>query len=184
MLEPIDKTAEFHIENVWNNFKNSVNDTLPMNLKTERPTKKQRWMTDDILDLMTERALHRNKSPEQYRRLNTEVMAKYGELKQVGTRKNVLRARSWVENMICSICIKKSKRSLDCKNGKQRTAQSMKVRILLQSSCSHNGRIPEVSPSRTARYFESINKPEVWPTGVTIKRYSFFVDPDTPNSNF
>ncbi|KAL3282163.1 hypothetical protein HHI36_005358, partial [Cryptolaemus montrouzieri] len=54
MLEPNDKTADFHIENVWNNFKNSVNDTLQMNLKAERPTKKQRWMTDDILDLMTE----------------------------------------------------------------------------------------------------------------------------------
>ncbi|KAL3286474.1 hypothetical protein HHI36_000980 [Cryptolaemus montrouzieri] len=33
MLEPIDKTAEFHIDNVWNNFKNSINDILQMNLK-------------------------------------------------------------------------------------------------------------------------------------------------------
>ncbi|KAL3284311.1 hypothetical protein HHI36_018469 [Cryptolaemus montrouzieri] len=47
-----------------------------MNLKAERPTRKQRWMTDDILDLMTEGALHRNKNPEQYRRLNTEVRAR------------------------------------------------------------------------------------------------------------
>ncbi|KAL3272990.1 hypothetical protein HHI36_014447 [Cryptolaemus montrouzieri] len=74
MLEPINKTAEFHIENVWNNFKNS--DTLQMNPEAENPTKKQRLVTNDILDLTAERALHRNKNPEQSRRLNTEVKAR------------------------------------------------------------------------------------------------------------
>ncbi|KAL3283951.1 hypothetical protein HHI36_018119 [Cryptolaemus montrouzieri] len=47
-----------------------------MDLKAERPTKKQRLMTDDILDLMTERVLHKNINPEQCCRLNTEVRAR------------------------------------------------------------------------------------------------------------
>ncbi|KAL3282967.1 hypothetical protein HHI36_006125 [Cryptolaemus montrouzieri] len=92
-----------------------------MNLKAERPTRKQRWMTDDILDLMTERALHRNKNPEQYLRLNTEVRARIRRAKADWYSQECTEIEEFGKKHDIFYPYK-SERSLDCKNGKQRTA--------------------------------------------------------------
>ena len=49
----------------WAEAANSIKEAIRWNIPTMQRQKKQRWMTNEIIDLMQQRRQHKNKNPDE-----------------------------------------------------------------------------------------------------------------------
>ena len=50
---------------LWAEAANSIKEAIRWNIPTMQRQKKQRWMTNEIIDLMQQRRQHKNKNPDE-----------------------------------------------------------------------------------------------------------------------
>lgn len=73
--------TEEEIQTTWNAIKNKITDVQEQDIGFRKNNKKQEWMTQEILDLMSER--RRNKTrPSQYKNINKIIRKKCREAKE------------------------------------------------------------------------------------------------------
>ena len=70
------------VQGKWDYVKNALHRTAQEILPRKSITKKQKWMTDDILDKMDLRRIAKNNDPKQYDKLNREVIDMCGNAKE------------------------------------------------------------------------------------------------------
>ncbi|XP_030751542.1 uncharacterized protein LOC115879046 [Sitophilus oryzae] len=73
---------DMDVEDTWSKIKNVCNLVADNMLKPEKGTKKQQWMTEEILDLMEERRKHRNKNERTYKKINNKINKEIKEAKE------------------------------------------------------------------------------------------------------
>ena len=61
------------IENKWKSTKTCLTEALKTNLPKKTNRKKQKWMTDDILNKLVERKEVKGRNEECYQQLNKEI---------------------------------------------------------------------------------------------------------------
>lgn len=69
------------INEKWGKIKNVFKNTINSHLKKGHPKKKQRWMTNEILNLMEKRRQYRNKNEIEYKRVHGEIKRKIRQAK-------------------------------------------------------------------------------------------------------
>lgn len=70
------------IEDKWNNIKESISTITENNLRSNTNKKKNKWMTDEILELIDKRRTFKNKNEERYKDTNKIIRRKIKQAKE------------------------------------------------------------------------------------------------------
>ncbi|XP_055387971.1 craniofacial development protein 2-like [Condylostylus longicornis] len=89
-LRSLDRNDNLELE--WNQMKNTLNTVAERNLGPKNFTPKKKWMTEEIINLMAQRRKHRNKSDQEYKRIQRLIRSKIRQEVR-GNRKTRPRSR-------------------------------------------------------------------------------------------
>jgi len=75
------------VEDMWSTFKSIVMESAEMILPKRMKTKKQKWMTEEIIEMMAERKAMKGRNQEVYDDINRRIQVKCNEAKEAWMNK-------------------------------------------------------------------------------------------------